>query len=53
MTAFAIILAAFYFIVGAAKLAGAKPLAEQFDEFGVCMKGMRAVASLRWPHRSC
>ena len=45
MTAFAIILGAFYFIVGAAKLAGAKPMAEQFDEFGLGLKGMRAVGA--------
>ena len=43
MTIFAIVLGIFYFIVGAAKLAGAKPLAEQFDEFGLGHNAMRAV----------
>jgi len=46
MTVFAILLGAFCFIVGAAKLAGAKPLADQFDEFGLGGTGMRAVGVL-------
>lgn len=46
MTVFAILLGTFYFIVGAAKLAGAKPLADQFDEFGLGTTGMRAVGVL-------
>jgi len=45
MTVFAIILGVFYFIVGAAKLAGAKPLAQQFDEFGLGQNAMRAVGA--------
>ena len=45
MTIFAIVLGVFYFIVGAAKLAGAKPLAEQFDEFGLGQNVMRAVGA--------
>ena len=43
MTVFAVILGIFCFIVGAAKLAGVKPLAEQFDEFGLGRSVMRAV----------
>ena len=45
MTIYAIVLAIFYFIVGAAKLAGAKPLAKQFDEFGLGQNAMRAVGA--------
>ena len=45
MTIFAIILGIFYFMVGAAKLAGAKPLAEQFDEFGLGQNVMRGVGA--------
>ena len=45
MTVFAIILGVFYLIVGAAKLAGAKPLAEQFGEFGLSPIIMRAVGA--------
>lgn len=45
MTVFAIVLGAIYFIVGAAKLAGVKPLADQFDEFGLGRTGMRAVGA--------
>ena len=43
MTVFAIILGVVYFLVGAAKLAGAKPMAEQFEEFGLGQIMMRAV----------
>lgn len=43
MTVFAIVLGAVYLIVGVAKLAGAKPIAEQFDEFGLGGAAMRAV----------
>ncbi len=45
MTAFSIVLGLIYFVVGAAKLAGAKPLAEQFDEFGLSNNAMRAVGA--------
>ncbi len=45
MTAFSIVLGAIYFVVGAAKLAGAKPQAEQFDEFGLGNNAMRAVGA--------
>lgn len=45
MTAFSIVLGAIYLIVGAAKLAGAKPLAEQFDEFGLGLSAMRVVGA--------
>ncbi len=46
MTVFAIALGIVYLIVGAAKLAGAKPMAEQFDEFGLGNAGMRTVGLL-------
>ena len=45
MTVFAIVLGAIYFIAGAAKLAGMKPLADQFGEFGLGSNGMRAVGA--------
>lgn len=45
MTGFAIVLGLVYFAVGAAKLAGAKRLADQFDEFGLGNAGMRLVGA--------
>ncbi len=45
MTLFAIILGLLYLVAGVAKLAGAKPMAEQFDEFGLGPTTMRAVGA--------
>lgn len=45
MTIFAIVLGLVYFAVGAAKLAGVKRLADQFDEFGLGNQGMRLVGA--------
>lgn len=46
MTAFAIIFGVLLFVVGAAKLAGARPLVEQFDEFGLRRREMLAVGAV-------
>jgi hypothetical protein len=46
VTLFAVLLGIVYLAVGAAKLAGVKPLAVQFDEFGLGRTGMRAVGAL-------
>lgn len=46
MTIFAIVLGIVYLMVGGAKLAGVKRLADQFDEFGLGRKGMLAVGAL-------
>ena len=46
MTVFAIILAVIYLMVGLAKVAGAKPMAKQFAEFGLSLRAMRVVGVL-------
>lgn len=46
MTLFAILLGIVYLAVGTAKLVGVKPIAEQFEEFGLGRTGMRAVGAL-------
>ncbi|MEM9204121.1 MAG: DoxX family protein [Actinomycetota bacterium] len=46
MIVFTIILSVLYGLPGVAKLAGAKPLAEQFDEFGLGRQVMRVVGAL-------
>lgn len=46
MTVFAIILAVIYLMAGVAKLAGAKPMAEQFAEFDLSLSAMRVVGAL-------
>ncbi len=46
MIVFAIILAVIYSMAGLAKLAGAKPMAEQFAEFGLDLRMMRVVGAL-------
>ena len=46
MTIFAIILAVVYFLVGVPKLLGVKPLADQFEEFGLGAVAMRSVGAL-------
>lgn len=46
MTLFAVLLGIVYFVVGTAKLAGVKALADQFEEFGLGRTGMLAVGAL-------
>ncbi|MEM8708399.1 MAG: DoxX family protein [Actinomycetota bacterium] len=46
MIVFQVVLGVVYAIVGIAKLAGAKPLAEQFEEFGLGLTVMRIVGAL-------
>jgi hypothetical protein len=46
VTLFAVLLGIVYLAVGTAKLVGVKPIAVQFDEFGLGRTGMRAVGAL-------
>ena len=45
------LLSAAFLLAGGAKLAGARPLAEQFREFGLPPGLMRLIGASRWPAR--